>query len=434
MPRDIDNIDNQTIDELDEELEFIRSQKPKHMEKVKLDKGEAALIRFYPHIFGEGGKWFVRYGQHWVGNRTYFCQRLTSAVYGGNANIECPFCTLSEKYANSSVPAIQVASNDLRADAVWMAYAFEWERMIGQDRRTHESPSCHALKEVHLTRNLFEYAITKQRQKVTGSNKLGFLDPVNGCDFWFGREKKYSLEIEGPSAWAKTDDGIEEIYSNAEKSVIEPRINFLSGDALDKVFADAKQNVVNGIVTNKYSLLYLKDLESKQKASANKAGGLKSRGDAEEHEEEEAPKAPIRRAPASVPTRAPAAANEEELRPVRRAPAPAPIQEEQESEAPQEEAPKPVKVPVSLTPPARRVVPTSAPVKVIHKEEALPEPGDDEDDEAGDVPTEKSDSAPVAQDDVEVNDAPPKVSVSGTESAGKLKGSILDRLRARNSA
>ena len=457
MPRDIDEVNNPVIDELDDELAFINKQKPAHMEKVKLDKGESVLIRFFPYKFDEKGTWFLRYGHHWVGNRTYLCARATSQAHGGSPNADCPFCSLSETYSKKSNLAVQIAAKGLAYDFNYLLFAFLWERFIGSENIRYDAPKCYTLNEFHAPRAIFEQLIKDYKRKHRANNTLSFLDPQLGNDFLFSREKKYAIQIEEASAWAKTESEIETIWEAATNSIIPPRLTFLSGDKLNEVYAEAKNNVSNGIITNKYDKLWYD--KQQEKARSTVPATRPQAEDQDAHGFEEREDEPERQAPAparqseSIPKRRPISPAPEAQRPQPKPAVDQPsrntshqpqpqhhAEDEQEGnfdedQAPTTEAPAKPKsqaAPVThLTPPARRQVPVNPPAPAP-KSESYAIPGDDEDEGEEGLPTEHVDPAPPVKQ--EVDDAPPKVAATGTPANAPLKGNILDRLRRNNQA
>ena len=413
MPRDIEDVNNPVIDELDDELNFIKSQRPARMEKVKIEKGEAVLLRFLPYQFDDKGTWYARYANHWVNNRTYGCTKLTSTAHGGNPNADCPFCSLALKYSTHKNLAVKVAAEKLEADVCWLCYCFVFERTVGSENTRYEPPQCYIAHEFHARRLQFEQLIVQYKRKTRANNPASFLDPIRGNDFWYSREIKYDLQIEEASPWAKTEAEIESIWEIAQKSIIHPKFTFLSGEAFNKAYADAKNNVTNGIVTDKYAKAWL-DKQVSEAAPAKppvKSSALpdEATGFEEPDEPETRPALPQRK-PSVVP----------------KPPVDDPVGE---AELPQPKPQPPARPTQTLTPPARRQVPAGPPppATTVVQKETYAQPGDDAADEAEEVPTETVDHAPAVSEPID--EAPPAVNATGSPATPKLKSNILDRLR-----
>ena len=456
MPRDIADTENPAISELDDELNFIKSNKPPHMPKVELGEGEMVLLRFMPYDFDDKGAWYLRYGQHWVDKRTYNCQRMTSVSQGGNKNAPCLLCDLAEKYARNRDPYVAGAAEELTVQVNWLLYACIFERHIGADVTRYEDPQMWIAHEFHARESIFEKIGVKFKQKTRSSNPLSILDPVLGNDFWYSKERKYDISIEEASPLGKTEEEINRILDNVWKTIIPYKINFPDSEKMQTLAEKAMENIRNGVVTNKFIVARIKENEKKVgRASAPASRGV-TRAPADEatgFEEplDEQPAAPPARRLAPAPTPAPqprqnqppraalqpAPDEDQEPQAEQPAPTPAPTGRRQVTAAPPTQAPAAPTAtppPSNLTPPTRRVaLPTqvAAPKPVPQN---VPQPGDDVQNEDEDtLPTEAVDNAPPAQgrvEDLASDEAPPAVTATGTTTG--LQGGMLNKLKRLN--
>lgn len=238
-------VDSDIRDALDEEREYANSQ-ARYSNRLQLDRGDTALVRFLPVQMGSRKQWFLRVGRHWVNKRPYFCKRTSSPDIGGDPDYACPLCEMCEEHMASKDE--DVANEAFRASAnpQWVVYCIVWER---GDRGREPSPVPKSERyipyETWLTRDAFlEVSAMMKRSRNNDpqpfpGGSFGILDPKTGCDIWVTKDKRGVMHFDKMDPAPIDDKDSVGLMAKILSKVKLQEYRVLSGekmdDALDKL-------------------------------------------------------------------------------------------------------------------------------------------------------------------------------------------------------
>ena len=189
-------VDADIRDALDEEREIANSQ-ARYSNRLQLDRGDTALVRFLPVQMGVRKTWFLRVGRHWVNKRPYFCKRTSSPDIGGDPDYACPMCEMCEEHMQSKDEDIANEAFRASANPQWVVYCIVWER---GDRGREAAPVPKSERyipyETWLPRDAFLEVSAMMKRSKSQSLPLGILDPEKGCDIWITKDKRGVLHFD----------------------------------------------------------------------------------------------------------------------------------------------------------------------------------------------------------------------------------------------
>jgi hypothetical protein len=121
------SIDPKILKRMQGEDHFANSQRT-GSRRIKLERGQNAIVRYLPAKFGPDGLWFARIAKHWVNKQSIVCPRNTAEDFGGDPDCHCPVCELAEELNSSSDEAISKLGYESRGNAQYLTYCIMWEK------------------------------------------------------------------------------------------------------------------------------------------------------------------------------------------------------------------------------------------------------------------------------------------------------------------
>jgi hypothetical protein len=248
MSRQVDDLDPALLADLDSEAEYAQAtQRRKFMPRIKIERGQAMLLRFLPVEIGLNKHWLGRFAQHWVHNRATFCRRHTSEHLGGDKNYECPICKIVDNGLRHQNKTIVERAEKCVADPRWFGVVLPLMKDAGKGRPTSiPEPECVTAHEFAMYRTMFEkLRFIATRFAVKGTQ--GIVDITNGQDIWVQRTGRgYEFQPGGSAPlWGEGEDpqtAINKIWA----TVIVPDIKMPEKEQESEFFHKIKEFLLTG--------------------------------------------------------------------------------------------------------------------------------------------------------------------------------------------
>lgn len=166
----------------EEEHEIRRSSN--RTARLKLNKGQEALVRVLPAKLGKKKSWWTRTAKHWLGRTSVInCLRKTSEAFGGDPDYACPLCALAHKYNESDNKRLSDAAYQLSArvsfDIFLLVKEIDGEAPPRDMRTTAQMYT--------LYPSGMEELLTIYKRKM--KREVDITDVFEGCDIFFKRGK-----------------------------------------------------------------------------------------------------------------------------------------------------------------------------------------------------------------------------------------------------
>jgi len=403
--------------ELDAEADYAR--KGSFPDRLKIEKGCGAIVRFLPVQMGKAKTWFGRVGRHWFNKKHIGCPKCTSPNMGGDLEAHCPVCALAEQLVADPDPAISKLGNNLAVWPKYLTYVLEFERINKRNESFPLGKERFEAKTNWMSKGGFVELDRLVKKSMATSPDTGLVDPVFGNDVEIRVDMRNTWRLDLlPSALLRDDMSDEDLIrwtTDLCSSIKKEDIRCGSFEELEK-----------------YAKHVERQLDAGFDDEASPGGGR--------FESDEGEPLPSRRRESVAPTRT---ATPRAASPAPRAPAPAPrsapravsqveqeldaipddqaVAETAETEAlPPPRTPTPARVAPRPAPrPAPAAAPAPAPVRRAHTappgigRRAAPPPESSPEDE---LPPETTDAAPPISEDV-VEEAPPNPPVAAPRPA-----------------
>jgi hypothetical protein len=341
--RQVNNNLDPSLMDLDSENKYIAttSRAPK---RVKLQRGEAWLVRFLPAALGPKRLWYVRSGRHWHNQAPITCPVHTAPDFGGDPDAYCPVCETAAQLNDDENKEISTMGYKATGQANWLTYCIVLQKSTGSTTINVTEAESLVVHEFNHYKATFEELSQFFRNSVRPNNPKGVLDYVNGCDFWVSKTGKgLRLDKQDPQP----------IFDDLQDPATDPRIK-----KLEEQMRTPKIVIPSEAEMKRFAEKLYDDAYQTGRGRGVRGGGGDDRSrratDYEEAEGDHEERRPVRggRRPAptedsgddqipgaEVPPRRPAPAASRTA-PARTAPAPAPEPEpEPEPEAEGQEAP-----------------------------------------------------------------------------------------------
>lgn len=128
MSREANNVHPEILDGLEFESQFIQKTSGAQRRDVKLNRGDAWLVRFLPAKLGPDKHFYARIAKHWLNMKAIVCPRHTEPAFGGDPNAYCSVCDLAEVLNGSSKEEVSKFGFKLRGNANWITYCAVFEK------------------------------------------------------------------------------------------------------------------------------------------------------------------------------------------------------------------------------------------------------------------------------------------------------------------
>jgi hypothetical protein len=225
--------------DLERERSYVESRSGSgSVNRLKLDRGQRALVRYLPFRFNAKGIWFLRVGWHWVNQVPYVCAKESSPEAGGGHE-RCEICDLVDDFAKSANDRVSDKARKMQLMPQWLVYSLLYERDDGQGDRNiiTKASKIHEPWENWFYRSDFMtlLSIYERYLKRTPKSGLSILDPFDGCDVWMEKTRKgLAFDREDSQPLGKTKEDTEAILEKAFDA-LKKRKEYrpLTGDKLD---------------------------------------------------------------------------------------------------------------------------------------------------------------------------------------------------------
>jgi hypothetical protein len=238
------NCENQFTGTLDElfnfEPRFTRSIISSSKRQVKMEKGKWWRVRYLPAKLGPKHTFFARIARHWLANQSMICPRQTSQAFGGDPDVFCPVCDLSNLLNNSVNQDERNLGDETRSCPQWLTYCVVFEK-DGLE---------HPMSEVLVPYEHWMYKTTWEELTafyIAGSQKspLSVLDYAIGNDFVFSYTSKgFNLDKQDRMPIFDPKDPQ---YANWIKKIEEhlknPRVQIPTNEEMQAFAADIQEQV-----------------------------------------------------------------------------------------------------------------------------------------------------------------------------------------------
>lgn len=192
------DIDPDLLAELESERSYATTS-GNYAERLKLDKGCGAIIRFLPVHLGKNKSWFARSAMHWNGKRPVNCPRHTAPAAGGNPDAVCPVCDAIERLIEENHGNDEVVKK-LESTRVWpkyLTYVLVLETIDRHGEATARGRKARLVPhEFWITKNGFIELSNIFRRSLKWSPSQGFVDPIAGCDIQVNNDNRNMLKFE----------------------------------------------------------------------------------------------------------------------------------------------------------------------------------------------------------------------------------------------
>ncbi len=125
--RQASSLDPAVLAAMKEEMAFISNQQ-RSARRIKLEKGQNALVRFLPARFGPNALWYARIARHWLNKVPIVCPRLTGKDFGGELGADCPVCALAEELNDDRDKDTSDFGWRLKANPTYLTYCVLFEK------------------------------------------------------------------------------------------------------------------------------------------------------------------------------------------------------------------------------------------------------------------------------------------------------------------
>ena len=223
------------LDGMDEDRKFAATSNK--TARVKIDRGNAWLVRFLPFPMGTRGLPWARLAQHWIGGKPIYCKQHTSPEFGGDPTYECPVCQVADTMYNQAADDSERDDfYSVQARIHFMMYcivlAKETDRGVREDSTPGELLVAHEFNIPKSSYAVLAQKIERSKSRKGGSPNLGLLDLELGQDIWASRDKKNSLGFElsedGPAPIFNLDDSYEANVLRVWKGLKQPSVQFFA--------------------------------------------------------------------------------------------------------------------------------------------------------------------------------------------------------------
>jgi hypothetical protein len=351
------NVHPEILDGLEFESQFIQNTSGSQRRDVKLQRGDAWLLRFLPVKLGAQKRWYARIAKHWLNKKMVFCPRNTEEAYGGSPDAYCPVCELSQHLNDDTNEAVRDFGFSIRGGAQWTTWCVVFEKSIkGGPAQVMPTPEVLQPYTFNHYRSTWEELTAFLRQGLKRAPN-SVLDLEKGNDFYAAKGAKgVRLDKQDSAPIFQIDDpnwdaNIEKIFAACKA----PIVKMPDDKTLETFAAKAEEEADN--------------LSKPARRAA--AGPAPRRGNAEgddlppDEDQTEAPRGRGRQVVEEdnvpmdyPPRRAAAPAEPVDTAPRRRSTAP-PQDEQQGSEPP----PRRSATPAAEAPPRRTAAPVAAPAR-----------------------------------------------------------------------
>lgn len=352
MSKNTNPYDNELMAAMRDEERFV-TDNLRGQRMVKLERGQVWTVRFLPVRLGKRGTWFGRIARHWVNKKPIICPVGTDPAFGGNKDMECPCCHMSDEINRSGDEEISKFGWSVRANSQWLTFCTVLDK--NGDEVTGN--------EMLMAYEFWHYVNTWEELKGFwkaacrgGKNLTSVLDYKTGNDFAVSRTAKGLRldKLDSAPIFDPEDPNFDSYIKKIEASVKEPKVKIPTAKELE-IFAGKIEEQAERLASG---------------SSGSRRSARRVDDDELEGNKEEAPARPARRSPApALPSRArmapetdngeddsnpdlaparsrrPATDSEESPRsaPTRRAPTPLAEEDEPVEEAPESAEDAPVR-------------------------------------------------------------------------------------------
>jgi len=248
MPRQVDDLDPSLLADLDSEADYAKTtQRRKFMPRIKIERGQAMLLRFLPVEIGANKHWLGRFAQHWVHNRAIFCRRHTSEHLGGDRNYDCPICKMVENGLHHQNKSVVERAEKCIADPRWYGVVLPLSKDSGKGGPVSiPEPDCVTAHEFTMYRTMFDrLRLVAGRYAIKGTQ--GIVDINNGQDIWVQRTGRgYEFQPGGSAPLWGPQDNPQEIINKIWSTVILPEITMPERAQETEFFHKIKEWLLTG--------------------------------------------------------------------------------------------------------------------------------------------------------------------------------------------
>lgn len=191
--------------ELDAEFRYMQST-TRQSRTVKIEKGDAWLVRFLPVEFGPRRLWYARVAKHWLNRKPITCPKHTSEDYGGNSNAYCPVCDAVDELNQHSDEKVSSKAFEARASAQWHTYCLVISKKLNGTIIDMPEEELLVPYEFPLYKSTWEELINFYKLNSRRDNPYSVLDLIGGCDFWASKAANKPIRLDKQDAAPVLDE------------------------------------------------------------------------------------------------------------------------------------------------------------------------------------------------------------------------------------
>ncbi len=228
----------------EKETSLMSSMSPK-VKRVKIDEGEAWLLRFLPIELPTTGLWYMRRAQHWLSREPLTCPHFTPEEYGGGEHLHCPVCDLYEELNSADHKKVRNLGYSIRPNTNYLTWCVVQEQ---EDARGNVNivegadllkPYEYALYKDQFTQ-LVQWA--RRNARKGGGTALGVIDLETGSDILASRGSKGTIfDKQEARPIFDLDEDYDAKIATIWKAVKEPKISIPSEDQIEAFMAKVRE-------------------------------------------------------------------------------------------------------------------------------------------------------------------------------------------------
>ena len=235
------------LDSLESERQF--TAQGNKSRRVKIEKGQALLVRFLPFHMGPNKHPFARISNHWFGMKPYVCPRHTHPDFGGLADAYCPICEVAD-HLHSNAPSDEArdAAYKIKSNPQWLMWCLVIAKDDGRSELEYvEPPQLWMPYEFQISKSAWEELSAMMRRQASRGGDI--LDVETGMNIWATRIKKgirFDRDDNGPSPIVGPDQNYDEIIAKVWQGCKEPVVKIESEDKLALVAEKIQEQFESG--------------------------------------------------------------------------------------------------------------------------------------------------------------------------------------------